>query len=226
MTFHPPSTPDDRDDPAEAMAARHSRMLAELADIAMQLARAAGRKALAQAEVIETEADRLGEADQGDFGRAFAGMARCVRQTLALQAKLARADRARADAGRVHPFADRGALEVVRERLRRKLEAWEDEDLDDGAALDPREPGDREDLLADLHERLDDDDTAGRDGAATGEAVARIRRDLERLSDPGGAPAAATPPPPSPDEPRPDPPPRGAPAGFEPPPPGRAHQPP
>ena len=181
-------TAPDRDDPGEAMAAQHSRMLAELADIAMQLARAAGRRALAQAERAEaqTEACGQGDADQADLGLAFTRMARCVRQTLALQAKLAQAQRARADAGRVHPFADKGALEDARERLRRKLAAWGNDELDDSADLDPREPGDREDLLADLHERLDDDDAAGRAAAPTGQAVADIRRDLDRFSDAGG----------------------------------------
>ena len=185
VTFHPRPAADDCDDAAETMAAQHARMLAELADIAMQLARAAGRRALAQAEMAG--ADDRDDAPQGDPGLAFTRMARCVRQTLALQAKLAQADRARADARRVHPFADAGALDDAREQLRRKLAACWDDDLDDAADLDPREPGDREDVLADLHERLDDLDVAGfADGApiegSVDAAAARIRRDLERFS--------------------------------------------
>lgn len=69
-TFHPPPALDDRDDAHAAMAALHSSLLAELADIAMQLARAAGRRALAQADTTDaskgsatSDIDSQGDAD-------------------------------------------------------------------------------------------------------------------------------------------------------------------
>ena len=178
------------------MAAQHSRMLAELADIAMQLARAAGRRALAQAEIETDGADHTGQGDapQADPGLAFTRIARCVRQTLALQAKLAQAHRARADGvgGLSAPWRPpEGAIEALNARLRRMMDAAEDDEGDDeGDDLD--DGGDREDLLADLHERLDDPDPAGRHPPPAGEAVARLRRNLERFSnaDDENAPAS------------------------------------
>ena len=175
--------PDDRDDPDEVMAARHSRMLAELADIAMQLARAAGRKALVQVEMDETQADPRGDGGQGDAGLAFTRIARCVRQTLALEARLVQARRARADGvGGLPAFwrPPEGAVEALHERLARIMA---DDDEEDEASGDP---SDREDLLVDLHERLNDKDGAGLACRPTGDRGAGVRRDLDRFSDIGG----------------------------------------
>lgn len=218
MTFHSHPAPDDGGDPDEAMAARHSRMLAELADIAMQLARAAGRRALAQADMTEAQAaDREG-AGQGDLGLAFTRIARCVRQTLALQAKLAQAQRTRAEAVGPRPVwthADGGAG-AVHEKLRRLMMAG----LDDDDETEASDPGDREDLLADLHERLDDADAAGRAALPTGEAIVRLRHDLDGFSDAGGQTRAAAAPA------RPFPAPRSTPVASQPALPGRAFHPP
>ena len=102
-----------------------------------------------------------------------------MRQTLALQARLAAADRARTETGRALSsswFQSEGGVESARERLHRKLAAAMGDAADD-------EPADREDLLADLHERLDDEDGAGRSGGPpVGEAIGRIGRDLDRFS--------------------------------------------
>ena len=181
MIFHPLPAPGDGDDPDEAMAARHSRMLAELGDIAMQLARAAGRRALAQAEATEAQADDRGDAGRGDLGLAFTRIARCVRQTLAQEAKLARARTEAVSARPVWTQPD-GGVEAVHEKLRRLMMAG----LDDDDEIETTDPDDREDLLADLHERLDDADAAGRAALPTGEAIARLRRDLDGFSGAAG----------------------------------------
>jgi hypothetical protein len=62
------------------MAERHSRILAELSELGLTLARDLQSRALA-AETQETAAD---------LGRAFHAVSRSVRQTLALEAKLQR----------------------------------------------------------------------------------------------------------------------------------------
>ncbi len=149
-------------DPAAARTERHLRLLAELAEIGMDLAREVRRQAL----------DQDGEAPPAaDLALTFSRIARAVRQTVALEAKLAE----EAQAGR----SERPALSVsdrwrsarrkrqVREIVGEIIEAESDGDFE----------ADR--LLSERDERLDDgDEEADFADRPIGELVARICRDL------------------------------------------------
>jgi hypothetical protein len=82
-----PPDPERENDPAKARAERRLRLLDELAEIGMALARAAGEKALARrangpgASVEENDS----RAAEDDPSLAFTRMARLVQQNLALQ---------------------------------------------------------------------------------------------------------------------------------------------
>lgn len=150
-----------------ALAAAHARaqqrlaMLHELAEIGMRLA----RRLDAQAE----------EPDAGDVGLVFSRIARAVRQTLALEARLeaelagltrqaaAERERAAEQAARA-PYYARGR--IVRRAVVRAIEADTDDD-------------DVEQLVEDLDERLcDREDDADFLDRPIGELVASICKDL------------------------------------------------
>jgi len=142
-------------------------MLRELAEIGMRLARRVAR----QAE----------EADAGDAGLVFSRIARAVRQTLALEARLEGelAVLTRKAAVEREQAAERAARAPVRERVRivrravaRAIEADADED-------------DVEQLFDDLGERLcDREDDADFLDRPVGELVALICKDLGVAADP------------------------------------------
>jgi hypothetical protein len=83
-------------DPADARAGRRLRMLEELAEIGMDMARALRRQALAQAE-LQDIGERAGVTEiaggvvtlsvKGDLGLAFSRVARAVRLTLAMETR-------------------------------------------------------------------------------------------------------------------------------------------
>lgn len=126
---------------------RHLRMLAELAEIGMELVREVRVQALE-----EVPAGRLMAADPV---LSFARLARAVRQTVALEAKVAVdgfASAQPASRGATRPGAAvQPGFVKMKARIRRSVE----EAIASGA-----EPGDAEDLLRDLDERLDDPEYA------------------------------------------------------------------
>jgi hypothetical protein len=160
-----------------ARAARRLKTLEELAEIGMDIARVLQRR------VLDEAASDAGAAQSADnsLGLAFARVARAVRQTVALEDKL---DRPR-QAPVLTPEAERAAfladlaqspeiarLRVVihRDEVRAKVEQ---------VIAGEADGTDAEKLLADLEERLDDDE-AGEDftDRPIGELVAAICRDL------------------------------------------------
>jgi hypothetical protein len=152
---------------AGGRAAQRLEMLRELAGIGMRLARGVERQA--------KEADAGEGRPAGDLGLVFARIARAVRQTLALEARLegeleARAREAAAIRERRLAEAARAPVErrarLVRRAVARAIEA-------------DAEEGEVEQLFDDLDERLadreDDDDFLDR---PVSELVARICKDL------------------------------------------------
>ncbi len=168
---------------AAARTARQLGMLAELAEIGMDLARALHRQVIA-AEPDSVQPDASGAMRVGDAGLVFARIARAVRQTAALEARLdAEADglsrrRQAEDSARRENEAARAAAagrdraERRRGEVRRVVER-----------LIEAERGlrDADNMLCDLEERLDDHDDAEFGDAPIGEMVARICAGL-RLS--------------------------------------------
>ena len=149
--------------PCEDRAERHLRVLQELADIGMELARAV------KAQALDPQADPAAAAE---LGLTFSRIARAVRQTVALEARLDR-DRQTAAAERaerrVRQARDRALQNKA--RVRDLVERAIDAGASDAATA--------EDLLLDLDERLEDaDDLAGFADRPVAEIVARICRDL------------------------------------------------
>jgi hypothetical protein len=143
---------------AEARTARHLRGLAELGEIGMELARLVRRQAVEQAA-----ANPDGAVDES-LGLVFARIARAVRQTFALEARLAD-DRRMAQAAETRLHVERRKTKV-RTAVERVLDAEAGE-------------GDAENLFYDLTERLETDyDDADFADRPIGELVARICRDL------------------------------------------------
>jgi hypothetical protein len=145
-------------DSAEARTERHLRGLAELGEIGMELARLVRRQAVEQAA-----ASPDGAVDE-HLGLVFARIARAVRQTFALEARLAEERRtARAAETRLH-------VERRKTKVRTAVERVLDAEADQG---------DVENLFYDLTERLETDyDDADFADRPIGELVARICRDL------------------------------------------------
>jgi hypothetical protein len=148
-------------DPAAARIERHLRALAELAEIGMDLAREVRRQALDPSEQAPPAAD---------LALTFSRIARAVRQTVALEARLAEPPQP--------DHAKRPPLSVSDRwrSMRRKREVKEIV-----SAVIDAEVGeyDVEGLYDDLNERLDDgDEEADFADRPIGELVARICRDL------------------------------------------------
>ncbi|MDB5496265.1 MAG: hypothetical protein JWP28_296 [Phenylobacterium sp.] len=143
---------------ADERAERHLTTLQELAEIGMDLARDVRAKALDPAPA---------EPACADFGLMFSRIARAVRQTLALEARLAE-DRDARDRRTQAEHARRRGLQrkaVVRQVVEQAI----------GAEADGT---DREDLLGDLHERFEYEDELRFADRPISEHVARICRDL------------------------------------------------
>jgi hypothetical protein len=164
-----PSDPSQDAPEAFASGAAHGRteqrlaMLRELCEIGMRLARGVER----QAENPETAS--------GDLGLAFSRIARAVRQTLALEARLegereARVQEERAMRDRQSARATRSSVERRSRLVRRAV----------GQAIEAdAEESDFEQLFDDLDERLADrEDDDGFLDRPVGELVARICKDL------------------------------------------------
>jgi hypothetical protein len=164
----------DRSDRTE----RHLRILAELTEIGMDLARAVRRQALAQAAPEEADTPQAGAPDRiggGDLALVFSRIARAVRQTVALEAKLAEDRRTRDE--RTEAEQAQRAATIARERKARQKARVKR--IVEQAIEAEADGSDREDLLSDLDERLEDDDVDADFGERpTGEIIARICRDI------------------------------------------------
>jgi hypothetical protein len=148
---------------AAERAERHLRMLAELAEIGMELARDLRRQVLGEpgTEAVQPDpaqsdiaAGRVGGTDlRADLGLVFSRIARAVRQTVALEARLAAEAQAReqqdaaVQASRM--AAQRARAKQQKERVKRLVEE---------AIASEADGRDAEGLLLDLDERLDDPD--------------------------------------------------------------------
>jgi hypothetical protein len=159
---------------AEARRARQLAMLQELAEIGMQMARAVRDEALARTDATApVPPSRFGG---GDLGLVYARIARAVRQTLALETRVADGiEKARVEQARSQVAAVRTALEerqhAVRDHVADAIEAE--------AAERGTPDRDVERLLDDLDERLDDGDyDEVLADAPIGDLVARICADL------------------------------------------------
>jgi len=162
---------------AEERLARHSAMLQRLQALAMGVAEAVARR-------TEIEA-AAGELDGGAAALALGRAAKAVRQSIALENKLhqdladraredqaredrAREDRAREDRAReassdpAHAAEDHEAARQFGQRTWSLYRKDKIHDVVEKAIATEREPVDRERLLADLDEWLEDEDAAAR----------------------------------------------------------------
>jgi hypothetical protein len=160
-----PSSEAQPGDPGDARTERHLRGLAELGEIGMELARLVRRQAVEQAA-----ANPDGAVDES-LGLVFARIARAVRQTFALEARLAEDRRtAQAEAAARRAAETRLGVERRKTRVRTAVERVLDAEADGS---------DAESLFYDLTERLETDyDEADFADRPIGELVARICRDL------------------------------------------------
>ena len=147
-------------------------MLAELAEIGMELARKVGRQALEEAGST-SEADG-GAGLRGDLGLVFARIARAARQTVALEARLEADARALEQRGTEvqasREATQRARMKQQKVRMRRLVEATISVEVD---------PGDAENLRLDLDERLENPDVEAELGwRPIGVIYAGIRQDL------------------------------------------------
>jgi hypothetical protein len=162
-------------------ADEHVRMLRELAELGMELARAMARQALAQAEAGAPGEPAAGGPGRGDPGLAFARVARAVRLTLALEARTREgsiARRAPVASEAEGPAA--GAAARIRALLAPMVYGPREAEVRRIAQdIIEAEGGDRaEALMAELHERLDDHEGYAEPDRPMGESLARICRDL------------------------------------------------
>ncbi len=160
--------------------ARHLRLLAELAEIGMELARDLRRQALEpDAERMDAAAGDTGARETGtgvraDLGLVFARIARAVRQTVALEARLASDAAAGARLG-MAAEAGRAARERVRGR---QLKARVRRVVEEAIAAEAT-GHEAENLRFDLDERLEDPDIEAELGwRPIGVIVAGICADL------------------------------------------------
>ncbi len=168
MTAASPTPHRERDsDSAPTAASEDAEMLRELAQIGMRLARLVEENAAAKM-ALDPAAD-LGRADQ-----SFAKIARSVRQTLALKAKLAEMAAKRdsaVESGETHQ-AESARLHWRKVKLVHAIEETISAEAENGRT-------DAEHLLTDLHERLEDPDIlADLPARPMGEMVAGICDDL------------------------------------------------
>ncbi len=154
-------------------------MLGQLAEIGMRLAREAERRVMDAVPEDEVQpAVQAGKGGSvgsgGGFGLTFARIARAVRQTLALQAKLdaeAEVQVKQANAARAgREAAERKRVKQTKDRVRRCVE---------DAIRSGTDVGDAEALLLNLDERLDDPDIVDELGSRPiGVIIAGICGDL------------------------------------------------
>jgi hypothetical protein len=198
MIATPPSADTAASDPCEdglgdgvcaaaEMAARHSAVLRELAEIGMDLARLMQRRAMAEVEAQAAAEPEAGAgrsvrgAGGGDLGLGFSRIARAVRQTLALEAKLEQDHHARGEPARAQQAKRREQEEhwQAAKQAHRTRRQYEISEIVEQAIEAEAAESDVERLLADLDERLADEaDDADFGDRPIGEIVARICADL------------------------------------------------
>jgi hypothetical protein len=141
--------------PADPCTERRMAVLRELADVAMAVVRDVARRAL--------DPDAPNDA-VCNLSLAYTRLARAVRQTIALEARMANeaADETRRAVRARGAQTKRDARRLVKRVI---AESYDDED-------------DAEDLLDELDERLLDEDDTNFGDTPIGEIVARICRDL------------------------------------------------
>ncbi|WP_225767581.1 hypothetical protein [Inquilinus sp. Marseille-Q2685] len=180
-----PSAPDpalsEPADPHQERAERHGRMLARLGELALGLAEAV------QGQAVEA-ARRPPEDDAADrtrgLGLVFARLSYEVRQTVALEARLA-ADSQKAAVERDTAAAQdrwRRRRNLVRRILKEAIEAEEAAEAE-ACELDVDEQDRRDDLLHELDRRLQDDTAEDIGDLPVGEVVARFCRELDIAPD-------------------------------------------
>ena len=175
------------DQPGAARTARHLCLLEELAELGMELARAAAQQALAEwnrppqnataSPAPETAASRGARpGPRLDPGLTFARVSRAVRQTIALEARIAAGDIGPGRRWWPNRLPADPRLPVIRRVLHAAAEAETD-----GAA--------RRDLRRQIDERLDDLPEADPDGElAVDEIIASICGALGISVDPARLP--------------------------------------
>ncbi|HWK45577.1 MAG TPA: hypothetical protein VNT30_12710, partial [Stellaceae bacterium] len=157
---------------------RHLRMLRRLAEIGMELAEAVGRQALEQAKVAPDQAasEPTGTPQKAgpDLGLVFTRISRAVRQTVALEARIAEGPltpRA-VSAAVLDKQAERAALAETDRRHRRKAQVGRIVKQAINAELTGIKAYQRE---RELRERLEDEDVETDIGShPIGEIIARI----------------------------------------------------
>ncbi|MDR3512451.1 MAG: hypothetical protein P4L73_12515 [Caulobacteraceae bacterium] len=150
--------------------------LAELGEIGMALARDLRDRALERT----AEAPALAA---GDVGLAFSRIARAVRLTLALEARIGEGQAARAREAEAGAAAEAECGKI--DRMRRYIHTEVVRDVVEEAIEAEADEGDAERLLADLYERLEDEDeTADFGERPVGDLIDRIRHDLGLPPDP------------------------------------------
>jgi len=154
---------------------RHLRVLQELAEIGMDLAREVRRQALEPAVAGNGASPAP---DVADLGLVFTRIARAVCQTVALEARLEQ-DRREREAGAGKPRLDITARWRAR-RLKDDVGYYVDKAIRAEIAAAPPGTYDLERALVELDERLaDDEDHADFANHTLGELIARICRDLD-----------------------------------------------
>jgi len=155
---------------------RHLRMLQRLAEIGMELAEAVGRQALEQAKAASEPAGTPQKAGP-DLGLVFTRISRAVRQTVALEARIAEGPLTpRAVSAALDRQAERAALAETDRRRRRKAQVGRIVKQAINAELTGIKAYQRE---RELRERLEDEDVETDIGDhPIGEIIARICWDL------------------------------------------------
>lgn len=165
-------------DPDRERAERHARVLARLGELTLGLAEAVQGQAVeaARQPLEDAAADRT-----RGLGLVFSRLSYEMRQTVALEARLA-ADAKATAAGAAQDRRHR-RRNLVRRILKEAIEAEEAAEAE-ACELDVDEQDRRDDLLSELDRRLQDDDDAQDTGELpVGEVVARFCRELGIVPD-------------------------------------------
>jgi len=164
-------------DPDRERAERHARVLARLGELTLGLAEAVQGQAVeaARQPLEDAAADRT-----RGLGLVFSRLSYEMRQTVALEARLA-AD-AKATAAGVAQDRRHRRRNLVRRILKEAIEAEEAAEAE-ACKLDIDEQDRRDDLLHELDRRLQEDDAEDTGELPVGEVVARFCRELGIVPD-------------------------------------------
>ncbi|WP_225768638.1 hypothetical protein [Inquilinus sp. Marseille-Q2685] len=177
----PDTAADEARDPDRERNERHGRMLARLGELALGLAEAVQGQAVVAAR--RPPEDDAADRTRG-LGLVFARLSYEVRQTVALEARLA-ADSQKTAAERDTAAAQdrwRRRRNLVRRILKEAIEAEEAAEAE-ACELDVAEQDRRDDLLHELDRRLQDEAAEDIGDLPVGEVVARFCRELDIAPD-------------------------------------------